>query len=159
MPLLSSAWRLFDVDDVEALLVTAVSRCRFASDLGRDERDDLVAYLFGVSWQLADQYDAKRASFSTLLFATAQLRAIDWYRKERGRTVWRFSGYVHERPRPAFVSLDAPDGDRLGETVAALSGDSTAGGLEDDRRLFGDRDRTRAADDALLGLGPRRRAA
>ncbi len=76
---------------MEALLVRAVTRSRYASGLTRDERDDLVSYLFEYTWKLSQKFDPERGTFAVLLYGAAQRRIIDWHRS-RFRTRWQFAG-------------------------------------------------------------------
>jgi DNA-directed RNA polymerase specialized sigma24 family protein len=159
MALLPRPWHLHDVNDVERLLVRAVARSRFADDLSREEHADLVADLFRVAWQLADSFDPARGSFSTYLYSSAQRRAIDWFRRERGRTIWKFDGgNTHTRERPQFVSIDDTY-PGLVRTLAEVDGDPAASGDPDLAGLLGAGDGSRSRDLATLGLRAPRRAA
>src|SRR5215208_5778349 len=80
VPLLNQRWSLHDVGDVEALLIRAVSRSRYADGLRPDERDDLVTYLFEFAWKLSQKFDPERGSFAVFLYGAAQRRIIDWHR-------------------------------------------------------------------------------
>ena len=63
--MLSSQWSLHDVDDVEALIQWAVPADW--AGLSRQEREDLVAYLLVIAWQLSERFDPARGRFSTFL--------------------------------------------------------------------------------------------
>jgi RNA polymerase sigma factor (sigma-70 family) len=116
MPLLQRPWQLHDVKDVEALAWKVVAAARF--QLRPHERDDLCTFLIETIWQASTSYDATRSSsFSTFAYTLARQRAVDWHRKERGRSRWQFKGRVHERQLPVFVSLDAD-----GELGGSLGG-------------------------------------
>lgn len=156
MALLNGVWQLHDVDDVEALLRAALSACEFAAGLRPHERDDCVAYLLEVAWESAEQFrpDVGRVSFSTLLTRRARQRAVDWFRRERGRTAWKFAGRVHERRLPQFVGFDGLD-----EAHPALASNPEASGDSDWRGLLDERGRRRARDYDLLGLEPPPRVA
>src|SRR5215208_5954027 len=73
VPLLNQRWSLHEVDDVEALLIRAVSRSRYADGLRPDERDDLVTYLFEFAWKLSQKFDPERGSLPSS--STAPLSA------------------------------------------------------------------------------------
>jgi DNA-directed RNA polymerase specialized sigma24 family protein len=118
--MLSSTLTLHDVRDVESLCARVVERS--GVELRSHERDDLMAYLVSECWVLSRRYEAGGIKFSTWATTTLKLRAIDWVRKERGRTRWQFTGRVHERKQPALLSLDNPDAG-LAETIPARSGD------------------------------------
>jgi hypothetical protein len=148
---------LFDIDDVFAFTAAIVNRNRLR--LSYHDQADLEAFLASTCWELSLKYRPGGIPFSAFATRTLKLRIVDWQRAKFGRTKWQWSeGVTYERKRPEFVSLDV-ERDRLGESLAAWSGDSAPdwdaahGGLE------GDRDRTRAADLAQLGLYSDRRVA
>jgi DNA-directed RNA polymerase specialized sigma24 family protein len=146
--LLNQRWALHDVDDVEALLVKAVSRSRFAASLRADDHDDLITWLFEVAWKLSGSFDPNRGSFSNFLYCAAQRRAIDWQRS-RYRTKWQFAGgRTYERLRPTLVPFDARVDDALGSGAGdpANSGDLGLAGV------FDGGDRQRIRDLETLGL-------
>jgi DNA-directed RNA polymerase specialized sigma24 family protein len=142
---------LFDVDDVFGLAHGIVSRSGL--HLSWHDREDLVAYLAELAWELSLTYDAGRGSFSN--FATVRLRqrTTDWMRQRKGRTVWKFKTHTYVRPRVDLVSLDGGR-DPLAESLAALDRDLEDGGGPACSGLLADRDRTRARDLGVLGLGP-----
>jgi DNA-directed RNA polymerase specialized sigma24 family protein len=157
MPLLNQRWTLHDVEDVEALLVSVVSRSPFARQLSRDDRDDLVTFLFELAWKLSDNFDASRGSFCSYLYDAARRRAIDWQRS-RYRTVWKFGGgRVYERPRVDLVSIDSGEGGVV-ESLAARAGDPAADRSPDLGGVLTDRGGQRARDLETLGLEADRRA-
>jgi DNA-directed RNA polymerase specialized sigma24 family protein len=152
LALLSAPWKLHDVADVEALLVTAVARSRAARGLRPIEREDLLAELFRLAWQLSERYhgdDHRR--FSTFLYAAAQRRTVDFVRSERGRTRWKSGDYVYERQLPELVSLD----DRLDDDHPGGNVDSSADRSQDLARLLNTRSSSRPR---LADLGDRRSA-
>ena len=59
-----SALVTFQRHDVEALLVRAIGRSRYANALRPDERDDLLTYLLEFAWKLSEKFDPGRGSFS-----------------------------------------------------------------------------------------------
>jgi DNA-directed RNA polymerase specialized sigma24 family protein len=159
VPLLTQRWSLHDVGDVEALLIRAVSRSRYADGLRPDERDDLVTYLFEFAWKLSQKFDPERGSFAVFLYGAAQRRIIDWHRS-RYRTRWAFKDRVYERKLPEFVSLDhGDDGGQLGGTVDEGSGAHAPGWDSGLGGILREADRHRAADIEILGLRSARRAA
>lgn len=158
MALLSSRFQLFDLEDVEALVVSAVNRSRHAGDLSPDDRDDLVAAGIAAVWKASATYDRSRGKFSTVAWVVAQRTVVDTFRRDY-RTVWKFRDRVHERPRPVFVSLDDERNTRLGDALGARAGDPASDWDEAVRGLQRARDRTRARDLDTLNLRPRGRAA
>lgn len=159
MPLLNQRWELFDVIDVEALLVRAIGRSRYASSLRPDERDDLLTYLLEFAWKLSEKFDPGRGSFSNLLFSCSG-RAIADFHRSKYRTKWVFKDRTYERPRPDVVPLDdLIDRDLLGGSLGTGPGAPTDGWSPDLGRLLGARDRQRDRDADTLGLGGAGRAA
>jgi len=148
VPLLNQRWALHDVVDVEALLVTAVSRSRYADGFRPDERDDLLAYLLKYAWRLSEKHNPSRGSFAGFLYGCVG-RAIVDYHRSRYRTRWVFRGRVVERPRPELVSLDAAG---LDEALGAGSGDPADSGDLGLAGVLRDGDRQRARDLEVLGL-------
>jgi hypothetical protein len=141
---------LHDVDDVFALASGIVNRSGLS--LTWHDREDLIAFLTETAWCLSLDYDARLGSFSN--FATVRLRqrTTDWMRQRNGRTVWKFKTHTYIRPRVDLVSLDG-GGDPLAESLAALDRDLEDGGGPACSGLLADRDRTRARDLGVLGLG------
>jgi len=159
MALLPQPWPLHDVDDVEALLARAVSRSSFVGDLLPDERDDLLASLFAVAWQLADNFDPARGRFSTVLYVASQRRAVDWLRATRGRTRWVFGdGSVHERERPVVVSLDERRERGLDDADAGVVLDDAGDRVADLLGVLRARARPPAGYPGRVGSGATRRA-
>jgi DNA-directed RNA polymerase specialized sigma24 family protein len=119
------------------------------------ERDDLLAYLLSTAWELSRRYEPGGITFSTYAGTTLKRRAIDWLRKERGRTTWRFAGgRTYERERPVFVPLESG----LDGTVGSWTGDPAADRSPDLDRVLGTRGSARARDLETLGLPAARRA-
>jgi DNA-directed RNA polymerase specialized sigma24 family protein len=152
VPLLNQPWALHDVADVEALLVKVVRHSPFAGKLTRDDRDDLLCWLFEVAWKLSLAFDRDRGSFSGFLYSSARLQAIEWQRR-RYRTVWKFRDRTYTRPRVDLVSLNGT-GDSLAESLAAIDRDLEDGGGPACSGLLANGDSTRARDLGVLGLGP-----
>lgn len=151
MPFLNAPLRLHDVDDVEALLSRAISRSGSAAGLRPQEREDLFSHLLEVAYRASLRFKPGPASFATYVYVEAQRGIVGYFRKTRGRTVWKFGhGRIHIRKLPEFVSLDA-EFDSLGDTLAENGSDLETDRLEDDRGLFAERDRYRAEDLAYLG--------
>ena len=132
--------------DVEGLCVQVIHRS--ALKLSYHEREDLLAYLLALTWELSERFQPGGISFCSYATTTLRLRVIDWQRSRNGRTVWKFAGHTYERPRPKLVSLDAddPNGNRLVETLGGSSLDGDASGFAADVR-----------DLAARGRRPRRR--
>jgi hypothetical protein len=87
MALLAGVLSLHDVKDVEALADRALSDTlkSWGARLERDDREDLLAYLIGVAWEIAPAFDkAKTPSFSTFAYRRLRLRTVDWYRQRFG---------------------------------------------------------------------------
>jgi hypothetical protein len=144
--------RLFDVED-------AFGWCgRFLDDtveLSYHQREDLHAYLVSECWRISLEFDPDRGVyFSTFAAGILKRRRVDWLRKERGRTRWRFRGGIYERKLPSFTSLDAdgPERDRLDAALGAGGGDPTPGRDPALARLLDDGGRRQARDYELLGL-------
>jgi DNA-directed RNA polymerase specialized sigma24 family protein len=149
MALLNARWQLLDVDDVEALLARAISRSRVVGRLRPHEREDLLAELLVVAWRLADRFDPARGKFATALYAASQRRCVNWVRRERGRTVWKFGdGTTYERTLPQLVALD--ERDSMGAVDAGGSGDRAAAGAASLGGLLGERGGDPDRDIALL---------
>lgn len=96
------------IEDVEALVNKVVSDRmrkwpRGQHTLNEHQRRDLVSYLIGVCWELAEKYDPekdKRPNLASYAAHILNLRIADWYRKEFGDT--------RHGDRPVVLSLDAP---------------------------------------------------
>jgi DNA-directed RNA polymerase specialized sigma24 family protein len=148
---------LHDVDDAEAFVGAIASRSGL--HLNFHEFEDLVVYLVETAWELSLRYEPGGISFSSWAGTTLRLRVIDWRRQRDGRTKWQFAnGMVHERPRPAVVSLDDgnSDSDFPGNVSRRRGSDPAASGDTDLARLVKERSRARAQDYATLGLRPPR---
>lgn len=149
LALLSSVWRLGDVEDVERLVATVAGR----AGLGADE--DAIAYLFEVVWRAWRRYEPGRAAFSTLAYRACQRGAVDYRRKRDGRTRWRFGdGRVFERTLPVVASFD-----RLDEPLLARDGDPALDCDPDLGRLLAAGGGSLARDYNALGLESPGRAA
>jgi DNA-directed RNA polymerase specialized sigma24 family protein len=147
---------LHDVDDASRFVASIVTRSNLR--LSYHDAEDLHQYLLGEAWKLSLRYKPGGGSFSSFAGTTRRLRVVDWTRQRNGRTVWKFANHTYERERPQLVSLDDPERDHLGTSLAASAGDPAAGGGADFARLFGAGDRQRVEDFEALGLGPPRRA-
>jgi hypothetical protein len=150
MALLGEVLQLLDVRDVEAFAGRIVER--YGRDLNAQDRDELAVWLVEECWILSTKHDASKGPFSKWVGYTLARRTADWRRQRFGRTRWKFAGHEHVRERPTVVSLD-DERDRLGESLAAGARDSSADWEPAFGGLFHDRDRFRARDLALLGLG------
>jgi hypothetical protein len=101
--MLNGTLRLHDVDDVEAAANRVVEDwLRQKRAYLRDhDREDLIAYIVGIAWELSLTYDPNRGwSFSKLLYQRGSLRIVDWYRA-------RFQDLRADKPALP-LSLDAP---------------------------------------------------
>jgi hypothetical protein len=150
---------LHDIRDGFAFVESIVARTSPA--LGRDDREDLCAYLVGELWIVSCDYDPSRGLFSTFAGCVLRRRCADFARQRYGRTVWRFkNGRVHTRPRVELVSLDADEGARarLESALATQRGDPSPSGGSACAGLLAERDRLRARDYQELGLEPPPRA-
>ena len=145
-------WALEDIEDVGAFVAAIAGNVD--AELRWHEREDLHAYLLGECWALHDKWDrSATASFSMYARYLLKLRLVDYVRKERGRTRWRWSGGSYERERPRVLSLDAPagaDGSTLRELVADGSGDPATDSGSAFARLLEDGDRERDRDHAEI---------
>jgi DNA-directed RNA polymerase specialized sigma24 family protein len=151
---------LHDVDDAEAFAGAIASRSGL--HLNFHEFEELVTYLVEAAWELSLRYRPGGISFSSWAGTTLRLRIIEWRRHRDGRTKWQFAnGVVHERPRPAVVSLDDGNSehDSLGVSLAAGAGDPAEGCDPDFERLVEGGGRSLLEDLYILGLEPPRRAA
>ena len=140
---------LDDVDDASGFVAAIVTRSGLA--LSFHDREDLEQYLLVECWRLSLVYTAGGISFSTYAGNTLRHRCVDWERKRRGRTVWRFRDRVHTRSLPQLVPLDS-DRDRLEQALAEGAGDRAADRDEAGGGLLAERDRARARDLEALGL-------
>jgi hypothetical protein len=151
---------LHDVDDAEAFVARIVERSGL--DLSYHDRLDLEQFLLVQCWELSLRYrpGVIRKGFGAYATTTLRKRVID-HQRSKFRTRWvsrkkvygGFRKKVYERPRPQLIELDDSVVDRLDEVESTRAGDPEAGGDEDWRGLLNDRDRCRAADLELLGLG------
>jgi DNA-directed RNA polymerase specialized sigma24 family protein len=116
MPLLSRAFRLHDVDDVEGLARRALGdQLRsIGAHLSGHEHEDAVTFLIETTWEASLRYDPERSSsFSRFSYRLCRRRTIDFIRQRNGRTRWQFSSWTHTRTRPEVLSLDGPGGSEL----------------------------------------------
>jgi DNA-directed RNA polymerase specialized sigma24 family protein len=157
--LLSQPWALHNIDDLEAYCSTIIRK----SQLGlqpHDDYEDLLAHCLSVAYEISLRYDASRGKFSTFAYLPVYRAAVNWVRKRKGRTIWRFSGgRVHERKPPQLLSLDDDTHGGLVESESARHGDHAAGRDESLAWLFDGRDSCAARDYELLGLEPPARVA
>lgn len=145
--------------DIEALCWKLISTSGHVANLRAHERDDLCVELVEVSWELSLVYRPGEAAFSSWLTTNLRRRIIDYVRRTRGRTRWKATHLIsednpdgiYERKLPDLVSLDGPDGNSLGASLATVDGNSAPDRLADGGRLFAERDRHRAEDLAYLG--------
>jgi DNA-directed RNA polymerase specialized sigma24 family protein len=159
VPLLSERWSLFDLDDVEGFCVRVVQSSKLRLQ-PHEDYEDLLAHCISVCWEVSLRYDASRGSFSTFAWRPTYFAAVNWLRKRKGRTVWKFSdGRIHECALPKLLSLDDTDHGQLVEAESARNGDRAAGRDESLTWLFDERDSCAARDYELLGLEPPARAA
>ena len=180
MALLSSRFRLFDLEDVEGLVVAAIGRSPHVGNLSPDDWDDLVAAGIAAVWKASTTWEAGRGKFSTVAWVVAQRTVVDSLRS-RYRTVWKFSGgRTYERPpRPEFVSYEhefashkhanangsASSGDderpsrRLGRALAELSVDAATSSDPALARILATRTSATPPDDHPLHRRRARRAA
>jgi hypothetical protein len=140
---------LHDVDDAAGFVAAIVTRSGLT--LSFHDREDLEQYLLVECWRLSLVYTAGGISFSTYAGNTLRHRCVDWERKRRGRTVWRFRSRVHTRSLPQLVPLDS-DRDRVEQALAEGDRDREADRDADYRRLLAERDRALARDLEALGL-------
>jgi hypothetical protein len=139
---------LYDVDDAFGLASGLVNRSGLSPSW--HDREDLVAYLAELAWELSLDYDSRRGPFSTFASIRLRQRTTDWIRQRNGRTVWKFKSHTYIRPRVDLVSLDGGV-DRLDESLAARSGDPAADRAPDLGGVFSDG--SRQADRHLRTLG------
>lgn len=87
MSLLPTRLALRDVHDVEALAreVLELRLREWSATLRPDDRDDALAYLIALAWELERSFDEGLGiSYSTYLFRLLRLRLADWYRDRYG---------------------------------------------------------------------------
>jgi DNA-directed RNA polymerase specialized sigma24 family protein len=148
--------QLHDVDDAERLCAAIVAKSRL--ELSWHDREDAVQYLLGECWRISVSFNPSGIRFSTYAYQTLSRRRIDWQRSRFGRTKWQFADRTYERPHVDLVSLDDPERDRLGATIATGPSDPAADSDADLVGLLRERDRERLGDYAELGVRPSRRA-
>jgi hypothetical protein len=131
--LLNARWSLFDIDDVELFCWAIVARSKLT--LTDADREDLVVYLVETCWELSLRYnDQSPKGFSAGARAILAHRVVDWQRIRFGRTRAQFKDRSYERPPVLLVSLDDPDHDHLGTSLAASGLDDGAHRLADELR-------------------------
>jgi hypothetical protein len=154
---------LHDVQDAEALCARVIERSGLS--LSYHDAEDLLAYLVATAWALSLVYDRGDpqypSGFSTYATRTLGLRLIDWQRSRFGRTKWKFSatssinagyrGRTIERERPALVSLDDPEQDRVGSTLVRSSLDGDERGFAAHMRMLAKRGRRPGRRDDYMG--------
>jgi hypothetical protein len=158
--LLGRTWGLHDVEDVEKFVSKALddSLRKRNAFLRPHEREDAIAFLLSVMWELSERWEPERApSFATFAYRTLRLRVVDFYRQEYGRTRWEWKDSVYERGRPPVLSLDGGDpvvdavtrggGDDAADRLAALAGlhDLGSGAVDRDLETLRRMARRRAA--------------
>jgi DNA-directed RNA polymerase specialized sigma24 family protein len=117
MSLLSRAFALHDVDDVEGLARRALGdQLRsMGAHLSGHEHEDAVTFLIETTWEASLRFDPSRSSsFSKFSYQLCRRRTIDFIRQRNGRTKWQFSSWTHTRTRPDILSLNAPLDGELG---------------------------------------------
>lgn len=161
MSVLGGTLQLHDVENVETFAQAALTRAlgkMGGAALNATEAEDALSYLIATAWELGERYDPAKSpngqSFSTYAGRILPLRVSSWYRI-------RFNGSDRARhDRPEVLSLDAPigrgddgepGGSRLGDTLAASTGDPAA---DRSPTLVGVLERRdRAAEQACAALG------
>lgn len=151
MSVLAGTLVLHDVENVEkfaeATMKRALGGMGGGATLNAADREDCLAYLISTTWELGERYDPAKSpngqSFSTYAGRILPLRVSSWYRI-------RFNGSDRARRETVEVlSLDAPigradgqpGGARLGDTLAASTGDPAADRSPDLARVLEGRDR------------------
>jgi DNA-directed RNA polymerase specialized sigma24 family protein len=124
--------KLFDIDDAARFVGAIATRTTFR--LTFHDREDLEQFLLVELWRLSERYEPGGISFSTLAGTTLRRRLVDWQRSRFGRTKWQFADHVYERPRVELVSLDDPERDPLGPSLAGRGVDNAEPGLAADLR-------------------------
>jgi len=143
---------LHDVEDTQLLVRRVVARSGFK--LSYHDREDVEQYLMFEAVLLARDFQPGRINKGFGCYCTVALkRKLIDFQRQRYRTRWKFKDRVYERPRPQFIEFDDSVLNRLDAIESTRAGDSTASGDEDWRGLLDDRDRYRAWDFELLGLG------
>jgi DNA-directed RNA polymerase specialized sigma24 family protein len=129
---LSEKFSLHDVPDVEGLVSQII--CKSGLELSYHEREDLEQELIIECWALSKRYDpAGIRSFGIYARRILALRTVDWVRRYRGRTRWKFAGGDYNRDRVQLLSL----GDPLAESYAERTVDSAADSNADLHGLLG----------------------
>ncbi|MBA2360101.1 MAG: sigma-70 family RNA polymerase sigma factor [Actinobacteria bacterium] len=159
--MLASKLVLHDVRDVELYCARILHRANL--NLPHHDSEDLLAYLVETCWELSLGYrpNGQPHRFSSYAAPILSRRIIDWQRKTRGRTTWKFATHTHHRPRPVLVSIDSvtPELDRLGASLGTWAGDPADGSDPAFGGLQAGGDRQRSRDFDALGLEPPPRAA
>lgn len=128
----------------------------------QDRKEDLIAYLIGICWEISLRYTpAKHPNFEVYARSILSLRCTDWIRKDQGRTQWKFAGHTYTRERPQLLSLEHPDdtGNPLERTLPDPSSHDPTDSDPALTRLETQRDRHRDRDHHLLRTAATRRAA
>lgn len=101
--MLSGTLELHDIRDVEAFCGRAMDAELRARGIRLEpaDREDLLAYIIGVAWELSVGYRPGRSSsFSSYAYRILRLRVADYFRE-------RFGATRRGRILPQIVSLDA----------------------------------------------------
>ncbi len=123
--LLSRAWTLGDVDDVEALASSVLDRelRRFGvHTLEWADRDDMLSELLERTWRLWERYDPARGGFASYASYALRFEVVEVMRRRFGRN-------GHRRAPAGTVSLEqvaGPDGELpagVERTLAPDAGD------------------------------------
>ena len=126
-------------------------------DLEPHQHDDLLAYLIAECWEASLKWPhlkptSRKGRFSDYAYTVLHTRAIDWLRRERGRTVFRYGPRRH--PIPELVPLTTLDG-----TEHRLTVDGTPDSSPDLHRLLRERTSPTPPDHSGKGQSPYGRAA
>lgn len=154
--MLNGKLELWDVRDTEALCGRVIQMSGL--ELDHHEREELLAYLVALAWELSLEYEPGiiRRGFSLWVTTTLRRRVTDWHRQRNGRTKWQFAnGRTHERQLPKFQSID--DRPELLDTYGPLEAGPDR--LSSAGRLFGTGDSEDPRGDNGMGEDAVRTAA
>jgi hypothetical protein len=149
--LLNARFSLHDVDDVERFVSGIIQRSRL--QLSYHQTEDLTSFLVASCWELSIRYEPNGRPFSSWAGQNLHYRAVDWTRKEFGRTRWQSGESIYERSRPELVSLDTDDpiDGGVGSALSAGGVDDGTHRLADELRNLEARARRPSRRDGWLG--------
>jgi len=113
-----------DVDPFAIRVVDATLRKRNIVISDAHRREELLAFVVAELWVASRKFDAQRyPSYEQFAAGVIQRKIIDYFRKELGRTVWKFGSYTYERSPVEVFSLDDRSERGLGEALEGSARD------------------------------------